>query len=63
MKVNISIEYRGRSATFEGIEFDDDERFKDESYSLGVDANNETIWEDFINQVMVTEIERVKNER
>lgn len=59
MKVNISIEYRGQSTTFEGIEFDD-ERLVDDSYSLGVDTNNETIWEDFINQVMVTNIERVK---
>ena len=59
MKVNISIEYRGQSATFEDIEIDD-EKLVDESNPKGVEMNDEIIWEDFINWVMVTEIERVK---
>lgn len=59
MKVNISIEYHGQSATFEGIEIDD-EKLVDESNPKGVELNDEIIWEDFINWVMVTEIKRVK---
>lgn len=62
MKVNISIEYHGQSATFEGIEIDD-EKLVDESYKLGVETNDEVIWEDFINWVRVTDIDRVKEER
>ena len=60
MKVNISIEYHGQSATFEGIEIDD-EKLVDESYKLGVETNDEVIWEDFINWVRVTDIDRVKS--
>jgi len=59
MKVNISIEYHGQSVTFEGIEIDD-EKLVDESNPKGIEINDEIIWEDFINWVMVTEIERIK---
>jgi hypothetical protein len=59
MKVNISIEYHGQSATFEDVEIDD-EKLVDESNSKGIELNDGIIWEDFINWVMVTDIERVK---
>jgi hypothetical protein len=59
MKVNITFEYKGRSATIEDVEFDD-EKMVDESYSLGVDVNNKTIEKDFIDWVIITHIERIK---
>jgi len=59
MRVNITIEYHGQSVTFEDVEFDD-EKLLDESNPKGVELNDEIIWEDFINWVMVTEIERIK---
>ena len=59
MKVNISIEYHGRSATFEDIEFDD-EKLVDESNPKGVEMNDEIIAEEFYNWFMITNIDRVK---
>ena len=59
MKVNISIEYHGQSATFEGIEIDD-EKLVDESNSKGVEMNDEIIAEEFYNWFMITDIERIK---
>ena len=59
MRVNISIEYRGRSATFEDIEIDD-EKLVDESNPKGVEMNDEIIAEEFYNWFMITDIERVK---